>query len=264
MSFSLRTLAAIVGSSGICEPLGGLVQEARLDLAEAGLPGQQRQRLGHERLGVREVGEVAAEGERRKRVDRLRDEQAAGAELQSGQLEQPQQRRRRQVLDDLPGEDPAERAVVERLEVRERVRLLDVEALAARVGDHVGVGVDTARLDAGVAEEPEQLAAPAADVEHGRGSRGGRPRRGAGARGRSRSSRASSPRRRSSPGSAAASRAERQRSGQRALRGSLSAARRGPPLEPREPLLELGQRAAGRLLARTRRGRRARTARPRA
>ena len=48
----------------------------------------------------------------------------------------------------------------------EQVGLLDVEPLAARVRDHVGVGVDPARLDPGVAEQREQLAAAAADVEH--------------------------------------------------------------------------------------------------
>ena len=53
--------------------------------------------------------------------------------------------------------------------MRERVRLLDVEALAAAVGDHVRVDVHAARLDAGLAQQPEELAAAAADVEHGRG-----------------------------------------------------------------------------------------------
>ena len=115
-----------------------------------------------------QVGEVGAQGERRERVDRLRDEQAAGPELERRELEQAEERRRRQVLDDLAGEDPAEAPVRQRLEVGERVGLLDLEPFAARVGDHVGVGVDAARLDAGLAQQPEELAAATADVEHGR------------------------------------------------------------------------------------------------
>ena len=84
------------------------------------------------------------------------------------ELEEAHESGRRQVLDDLAGEDGAEACVFERLEVREQVGLLDVEALTACEGDHVRVAVDAARLDARVAQEREQLAPPAADVEHGR------------------------------------------------------------------------------------------------
>ena len=55
-----------------------------------------------------------------------------------------------------------------RLERVEQVGLLDVEPFSARERDHVGVRVDSASLDAGVAEEREQLTAAAADVEHRR------------------------------------------------------------------------------------------------
>ena len=79
---------------------------------------------------MREVGEVAAQSERRERVDRLGDEQTAGTELRRGELEQPDERRRRQVLDDLRGEDAAERAVLESLEIGKGIGLLDVEAFA--------------------------------------------------------------------------------------------------------------------------------------
>ena len=50
----------------------------------------------------------------------------------------------------------------------ERVRLRHVEALAAGERDHVPVRVDARRLDAGVAEQRQELAAAAADVEHRR------------------------------------------------------------------------------------------------
>jgi len=53
--------------------------------------------------------------------------------------------------------------------VSQRVALIDLETLAARVGDHVGVGIDAFCLDALFPQEPEELAAAAADVEHGRG-----------------------------------------------------------------------------------------------
>src|SRR5207244_7017404 len=70
--------------------LGGrLVEEARLDLAEAGLLGEQREGLRDERLRVRQVGEVVPERDRRERVDRLGDEDAACAQLRVRELEQP-------------------------------------------------------------------------------------------------------------------------------------------------------------------------------
>ncbi len=50
----------------------------------------------------------------------------------------------------------------------ERVRLRHVESLAAGERDHVPVRVDARRLDARVAEQRQELAAAAADVEHGR------------------------------------------------------------------------------------------------
>ena len=63
---------------------------------------------------------------------------------------------------------PAERAVFESLEVRQGIRLLDVEPLPSGVGDHVRVGIDPAGFDAGFAQQRQELAAAAADVEHRR------------------------------------------------------------------------------------------------
>jgi len=84
---------------------------------EPGLLREQNERLGDERLRVREIGEVIAERERRQRVDRLRDQQPALAELLRRELERADEHRRREVLDDLTHEDSAERAVLERLEI---------------------------------------------------------------------------------------------------------------------------------------------------
>ena len=162
--------AAIVGSAGSAS-LSGSFSEADLDAGEAGLAGEQLQRLGHERLSVREVGVVVAQRERRERVDRLGDEQPARAQLGSSELEQAHEHGRRQMLDHLRREDAAERAVVEAFEVLDRVGLLDIQALATSVGDHVGVEVDPARLDPGLAQEAEELAAAAAQSSTGAASR---------------------------------------------------------------------------------------------
>ncbi len=94
---------------GAFRRLGG-IEEARLHLREARVPREHRERLGHERLRVGEVGEVVAQRERRERVDRLGSEQAAGTQLRVGELQEAQQHRRRKVLHDLRREDAAERA----------------------------------------------------------------------------------------------------------------------------------------------------------
>ena len=64
---------------------------------------------------------------------------------------------------------PADRAVVEALEVLEGACLLDVEALATAVGNHVGVEIHAARLDTGLAQQAEELASAGAEIEHGGG-----------------------------------------------------------------------------------------------
>ena len=116
---------------------------------------------------MRQVREVVAERERREGVDRLDDEDATVAELRPRELEQSDERRGRKVLDDLTGEDAAERRVQNAVEVLEEVGLMDVEAFAASERDHVRVRIDAGRLDAGGMEQREQLASSAADVEHG-------------------------------------------------------------------------------------------------
>ena len=72
------------------------------------------------------------------------------------------------MLDELGGEDPAERTVGLLLEVDERVGLRHVEALPARESDHVGVRIDSLRRDPRVLQEPEKFAPAGADVEYGR------------------------------------------------------------------------------------------------
>ena len=70
------------------------------------------------------------------------------------------------MLDELRREDPAQRPLVEALQIRERIAFLNVEALAAAEGGHVRVEVDAPGLDARLGEQRQELAAPTADVEH--------------------------------------------------------------------------------------------------
>ena len=150
------------------------------------------------------------------------------------ELEEAQEHGRRQVLDDLRGEDAAERAVLERLEMRDQIRLLDVEPLAARVGDHVAVGVHSARLDSGLAQQREELAAAAAAVQD-RGLR--QEVRDIGALAAA-----------DLGGRAAHPALEGEVVGQRrggGLRGDGRRRAGGPPLEPQQPLLELREQPLG-------------------
>ena len=141
------------------------------------------------------------------------------------------------MLDDLGHEDPAQRALRLRLQVRERVGLLDLEPFAARVGDHVGVGVDAASLDPGLAEQRRGTRRDRSRRPAPAPRRGSRRRRAAAARGCRRSSRASAPRRRSSrglpPGPAARPPSRALRNRRAARRASAAArARRGCAARP--------------------------------
>ena len=78
---------------------------------------------------------------------------------------------RLEVLDDLHGDQPAERAVRQRLEVRERVALARVEAARPAGLDHLVVDVEAVRADAALGEQRQELAAAAPEVEHVRRAR---------------------------------------------------------------------------------------------
>ena len=90
-----------------------------------------------------QVSEVVAQRDRRQRIDRLRDQQPAGTLLGGGELEDTNQRRRRQMLHDLRHEDPAERTVFERAQILDGVCLFDGQAVTLRIRDHVRVGIDS-------------------------------------------------------------------------------------------------------------------------
>ena len=69
------------------------------------------------------------------------------------------------MLDDLRRHRSAERRVRQRLEIRQRIGLDDVEAALSSVRHHPGVRVDAARGDAMFFQQRQELTAPAADVE---------------------------------------------------------------------------------------------------
>jgi hypothetical protein len=147
--------------------LGRRVEKSELRGAEPRLTRQQDERLGDEGLGMRQVGEVVLQRDQRERVHRLRDEDPSGTELRAGKLEQAHQRRGRQMLEDLSGEDAAERLVGQALEVGDRVALLHVQAVRTAELDHVRVAIDARGFDPSLAEQGEELTASTADVEDG-------------------------------------------------------------------------------------------------
>ena len=133
---------------------------------EPGGLAQEGQGRRVDRAHVRQVGvEPVAQREHRPRVDRLEHHRRAGAQHAVGGRDQPDQRLRREVLDDLRGEDPVDRLGFEGLQPEHRIGLDDVEVLAAAQGEHPDVGVDPDGLEAGLLEQLEHLPAAAADVD---------------------------------------------------------------------------------------------------
>ena len=84
------------------------------------------------------------------------------------QLDEREQRVELQVLDDLDGDDGAERSRAGVGEEGDGVAVAGVDAGGLRLGDHAGVEVDADALDAALGERGQHLAPAAADVEHRR------------------------------------------------------------------------------------------------
>ena len=120
-----------------------VVEVDRLRLAEAGAADEQLERRGH-------------------------DEEAARAELRVCKVEERDEVRRREMLEQLDRRHRPERRVLAGCEGVVRRRLLDLEALGSRERDHVGVRIGASGLDAALAQEREQLPSTAAEVEHRR------------------------------------------------------------------------------------------------
>ena len=172
LNASARSPSAGVGAGVDGDRLQAILRRhrrAELDrrLREAARDDEVLQRLGVQRPDVRDVADVAVEErDPAGRVQRLEHEAPARAELVERELEEPQQVARLQVLDDLRGEDAAERGVGQRRRVADGVRFGDVEAARAADLRHLVIQIDAARADAARGEQIEELAAAAADVEH--------------------------------------------------------------------------------------------------
>ena len=120
-----------------------------------------------QRPHVRDVAHVALEeGEPAGHVDGLQRQHAAGAQHLAGPLQETHQVVRLEVLHDLRREDAAEALVLEPLQVRQGVALARVEPALPAFLDHLVVDVEAAGAHALLAQQVEELAAPAPDVEH--------------------------------------------------------------------------------------------------
>src|SRR4051794_22787104 len=91
------------------------------------------------------------------RVDGFEQEHAGGCEGSMSLPDEANDVDCGEMLDELSGEDAAERIVRNSRQVVERAPLLDDETLFAAVFDHPGVKVDSASLDVGLAEKLEKL-----------------------------------------------------------------------------------------------------------
>ena len=146
-------------ATGAWKRIAGTVKSARGE--------QVAQRLGMQRLDVGEVAQVGLEeGEPAGRVYGLYRDGGAGPQLAPRHADQPDERIRRKVLHDLSGEQPAERAVRQRLQKRECIAGCRGQPPVAARRDHLRVGVDAACRDPRLAQQVEKLSSPTADVEH--------------------------------------------------------------------------------------------------
>jgi hypothetical protein len=116
------------------------------------------------------VAEVAdedvEEGQGGGGVHGLEHQQPARPQRPVGLGEQRLQRVGRQVLGHLGREDAAQRAVGPRAQELDQVALPHVEPAPAALADSVGVALDAAGGDAGLAQGVQELAAAAAEVRH--------------------------------------------------------------------------------------------------
>jgi hypothetical protein len=120
-----------------------------------------------ERPHVRDVANEAVEkrGPAR-RVQRLEHDRRARLQFVRRQLEKAEQVARLQVLDDLRREQAADRRVGLAFEIPDEIPFGDVEPPRAADFDHLVIEIQPAPGDPFRLQQVEELAAPAADVEH--------------------------------------------------------------------------------------------------
>ena len=125
-----------------------------------------QQHLREDGVLMGEVEPEVLERGRGVRVDGLGDQQAAGFEAPIREAEKGEQARVRKVLDDLSGENCAERVSRKALEIVDDVGLLDLQPFGAGARDHPRVEIDAPRGNPGLPHQLEELAPSAAGVEH--------------------------------------------------------------------------------------------------
>lgn len=110
--------------------------------------------------------EVRGEDGKALGVGRFGEKAGARFQLGRGQLHQTQHSGRRQMFGHLGAEQAAERAVRKRFEIGKEVCLFDGKPLLTAQRREFRRGFHAASGDACIAEQAEELAASAADVEH--------------------------------------------------------------------------------------------------
>ena len=141
-------------------------EEPELDLVKV-------QRLEEELHGIRvgrlDVGRVLVEGVGEHHealgIRRLEDEHATRPKLPVAEVDQLDDPQRVEVLDDLRGEDTAERVIGKRAEVGKGVIRADVQSLFPAKKDHVEVEIYAAGPDAILSHQLEELSSATTDVD---------------------------------------------------------------------------------------------------
>ena len=98
-------------------------------------------------------------------IRRLEDEHAARPELPVAEVDELDDPKGVEVLDDLRGEDAAERIIGKRAEVGKGVVRADVQSLFPAQKDHVEVEIHAAGPDATLSHQLEELSSAAPDVD---------------------------------------------------------------------------------------------------
>ncbi len=138
-----------------------------LDALESASLQNERQRFRRNGALVRQVVQVRSKKRRPAcHVDGLDHTLRTRPQFVVGKFEESCEMSRCEMLDDLGGEQSAERSVRQLAKIAHSVGLCYVEASRPTGLDHFAVDVDASRFDSLLCEQVQELAAPAADIEH--------------------------------------------------------------------------------------------------
>jgi hypothetical protein len=129
-------------------------------------PAERHRNLRKDRVPVSQVYPESLQSLERMRVDGFGNEHAAGLELFDGRIEEGYRCVVVEVLDDMGGDDRAERRIRLCPQEFNAVRKDHVQALFPALIDHILVSVHTSRVQPCVSQQLEQLSATAANVEY--------------------------------------------------------------------------------------------------